>query len=228
MLDKRAFGRSRLDCSWRLGRQLLTAALICGLAPWSLAAEGPVGQARVYKKVGDRELRLFVVHHDGWQPTDQRPALVLFHGGGWTGGSPMQFNDQVTYLARRGMVCFQVEYRLVKDVPGPPLNCVHDAKSAMRWVRSHAGELGIDPKRIAAGGGSAGGHLAAFVGMVEGLDDPHRPRHPRIPRRNGRRQCRDETDFSQSVSLRWTYAWRRPYNTLRQIRGISIYPEDGV
>jgi len=160
------------SASWHLACGLLSIAVACGFGPSSLAAEGPVGQTRVYKKMGDRELRLFVVHPDGWQPTDQRPALVLFHGGGWTGGSPTQFNDQATCLARRGMVCIQVEYRLVKDVPGPPLNCVHDAKSAMRWVRSHAGELGIDPKRIAAGGGSAGGHLAAFVGLVEGLDDP--------------------------------------------------------
>jgi acetyl esterase/lipase len=71
------------------------------------------------------------------------------------------------------MVCVQVEYRLIaKGDKGAPIDCVYDAKSAMRWVRGHAGELGIDPKRIGAGGGSAGGHLAAFVGMVEGLDDP--------------------------------------------------------
>lgn len=151
---------------------LLTFALSYGLAPWCHAAEAPVGQSRVYKKAGARELRLFVVNPTDWKPTDQRPALVLFHGGGWTGGFPVQFNDQAAYLAQRGMVCIQVEYRLVKDVPGPPVDCVQDAKSAMRWVRSHAGELGIDPKRIAAGGGSAGGHLAAFAGMVEGLDDP--------------------------------------------------------
>ncbi len=157
---------------WGHGGWLLTIAFVFGLCPWCLAAESPVGQTRVYKKVGDRELRLFIVNPEGGKPSDQRPALVLFHGGGWTGGSPVQFNDQAAYLARRGMVCIQVEYRLVKDLPGPPLNCVQDAKSAMRWVRSHAGELGIDPKRIAAGGGSAGGHLAAFVGMVEGLDDP--------------------------------------------------------
>ena len=50
--------------------------------------------------------------------------------------------------------------------------CCNDAKSAIRYVRSHAAELGIDPRRIAAGGGSAGGHLAAFAGMVEGQDDP--------------------------------------------------------
>jgi acetyl esterase/lipase len=155
-----------------LGLGLLAIALSCGLGLWCHAAEGPVGQARVYKKVGDRELRLFVVNPEDWQAADQRPALVLFHGGGWTGGSPVQFNDQAAYLARRGMVCIQVEYRLVKDVPGPPVHCVQDAKSAMRWVRSHAAELGIDPQRIGAGGGSAGGHLAAFVGMAQGLDDP--------------------------------------------------------
>jgi acetyl esterase/lipase len=155
-----------------LGLGLLIIVLSCGLGPWCHAAEAPVGQMRVYKKVDDRELRLFVVNPKDWQPTDQRPALVLFHGGGWTGGSPVQFNDQATYLAQRGLVCIQVEYRLVKDVPGPPIHCVQDAKSAMRWVRSHAAELGIDPQRMGAGGGSAGGHLAAFVGLVEGLDDP--------------------------------------------------------
>jgi acetyl esterase/lipase len=155
-----------------LGFWLLSIALSCGLGPWCHAAETPVGQMRVYKKVDNRELRLYIVNPAAWQPTDQRPALVLFHGGGWTGGSPAQFNDQATYLAQRGLVCIQVEYRLVKDVPGPPIHCVQDAKSAMRWVRSHAAELGVDPDRIGAGGGSAGGHLAAFVGLVQGQDDP--------------------------------------------------------
>jgi len=153
----------------------LIAVLLCVLnlaVASSRAAETPIGQARVYKKVGDRELHLFVVNPEDWKSADRGPALVFFHGGGWVGGVPSQFNDQAAYLTRRGMVCIQVEYRLVKDVPGAPTNCVHDARSAMRWVRAHAGELGIDPARIGAGGGSAGGHLAAFVGLVDGLDDP--------------------------------------------------------
>jgi acetyl esterase/lipase len=153
----------------------LLAIVFCVLpcaAACSLAAEAPVGQGQVYKQVGDRQLHLFIVNPEGWKATDQRPALVFFHGGGWVGGTPSQFNDQAAYLAQRGMVGIQVEYRLVKDVPGPPLQCVQDAKSAMRWVRAHAAELGIDPHRIGAGGGSAGGHLAAFVGLVDGLDDP--------------------------------------------------------
>jgi dienelactone hydrolase len=71
------------------------------------------------------------------------------------------------------MVGIRVEYRVIpKGDKGPPVVCCNDAKSALRWVRAHAKELGIDPDRIAASGGSAGGHLAAFTGMVEGVDDP--------------------------------------------------------
>jgi acetyl esterase/lipase len=71
-------------------------------------------------------------------------------------------------------VCIQPAYRLLsrEDTQQPPDICIHDAKSAMRWVRSHSKEIGIDPNRIAAGGGSAGGHLAAFVGLADGIDDP--------------------------------------------------------
>ena len=149
-------------------KQLLLLLLACGCA---LGAAEPV--ACVYKKVDGRELKLTIVNPPDWKASDQRPAMVFFHGGGWVGGGPTQFTQHSDYLATRGMVCIQVEYRLIpKGDKGPPIMCVNDAKSAMRWVRSRAGELGIDPKRIGAGGGSAGGHLAAFVGMVEGLDDP--------------------------------------------------------
>ncbi len=140
------------------------------LCPLLQAAE-PITQ--IYKKVAQRELKLTIVNPPDWKASDQRPVMVFFHGGGWTGGGPTQFTQHSDYLATRGLVCIQVEYRLIeKGDKGPPVNCVADAKSAMRWVRSHAAELGIDPDRIGAGGGSAGGHLAAFVGMVEGLDDP--------------------------------------------------------
>ena len=148
----------------------LLAALLPALA---CAAEAPLGTSHVYKHVDDRDLKLFVVSPPNVKPSDRRPALVFFHGGGWTGGAPTQFNTQSAYLASRGLVCVQVEYRLLeKTDKAPPLVCVQDAKSAMRWVRSHAAELGIDPARIGAGGGSAGGHLAAFVALVPGSDDP--------------------------------------------------------
>ncbi len=139
----------------------------------SAIVETSVSESRVYKKTGDRELKLFIEKPSGWKTTDQRPAMVFFFGGGWVGGTPEQFRGQSEYLATRGLVGIRVEYRTIpKGDPGPPTVCCADAKSAMRYVRSHAAELGIDPNRIGAGGGSAGGHLAAFVGMVEGQDDP--------------------------------------------------------
>ncbi len=157
-------------------RPLLTAFLLtvcCVLfAPLTLAAK-PVGEAIVYKTVGDKNLTLYVTKPKDWKATDRRPAIVFFHGGGWVGGSPGQFTEHSKYLASRGMVAIQAQYRLLdRKKKDPPTVCIYDAKSALRWVRSHASSLGIDPNRIASGGGSAGGHLAAFVGIVDGMDDP--------------------------------------------------------
>jgi acetyl esterase/lipase len=157
----------------RFGFAITTLWSLGLLSTSSGLAAKPAGEMHVYKKVGDRSLKLYVTKPADWQPADARPAIVFFHGGGWVGGQPGQFTEHSKYLASRGMVAVQVEYRLLERKGGdPPTVCVHDAKSAMRWVRSRAQQLGIDPKRIASGGGSAGGHLAAFVGMVEGLDDP--------------------------------------------------------
>jgi acetyl esterase len=136
------------------------------------AAEMP-GEPHIYKKIDGRELRLYVFKPHDWKASDQRPAMVFFHGGGWSGGGPIAFMRQSEYLATRGMVAVSVEYRLLeKNQAETPFICMHDAKSALRWVRSHAKELGIDATRIGAGGGSAGGHLSAFLGLVAGYDDP--------------------------------------------------------
>ncbi|TDU63134.1 acetyl esterase/lipase [Prosthecobacter fusiformis] len=131
-----------------------------------------MGNAHVYKKADGQELKLYVMTPPDWKATDKRPAAVFYHGGGWIGGQPTQFNYQGHHLTTRGMVVVQVQYRLVNKKGEVPLNACLDARSSMRWVRSHAAELGIDPDRIAAGGGSAGGHLASYLGMVDGKDDP--------------------------------------------------------
>lgn len=136
-------------------------------------AAKPEGEQHTYKTVGDRKLSLYVTKPADWTPQDQRPAIVFFHGGGWVGGAPGQFTEHSKYLASRGMIAVQVEYRLLdRKSSDPPTVCIQDAKSAMRWVRGRATTFGIDPNRVASAGGSAGGHLAAFVGVVEGLDDP--------------------------------------------------------
>lgn len=154
-------------------RTLLPVIILGILAACVASAEKPVGTPYTYKVADGKELKLYVSTPPGWKPTDSRPAIVFFHGGGFVGGNAGQFAGQCLYLASRGMVAISAEYRLLsKDRRKAPLVCNQDAKSAMRWVKTHVGELGFDPKRIAAGGGSAGGHLAAFVGLVDGGDDP--------------------------------------------------------
>ncbi len=147
----------------------LLFSLIITLSRLTVAA---APETVVYKKVEDRELKIFIERPAAWKATDQRPAIVFYFGGGCVGGTPEQFRKQSEYLATRGMVGIRVEYRTIpKGDKGPPVICCADAKSAMRYVRAHAKELGIDPKRIADSGGSAGGHLAAFTALVDGIDD---------------------------------------------------------
>ncbi len=99
------------------------------------------------------------------------PAIVFFFGGGWTGGSPEQFVPQCRHLAARGMVAAVADYRVASRHQAKPAECVADAKSCVRWLRKNAARLGIDPYRLAAGGGSAGGHLAGAVATLPGLDE---------------------------------------------------------
>jgi acetyl esterase/lipase len=128
-------------------------------------------EAHLYKTVGDVKLNLYVFKPADWKATDRRPAVVFFFGGGWTNGSPGQFEPQCRHFAERGMVAITADYRVKIRQGVTPVECVMDAKSAVRWVRTHAAELGIDPNRIAAGGGSAGGHVAACAGVVPGLEE---------------------------------------------------------
>ena len=97
--------------------------------------------------------------------------MVFFFGGGWVGGTPKQFYPQCESLADRGIVAISAEYRVKSRHQTTPFECVKDGKSALRWVRKHAAQFGIDPDRIGAGGGSAGGHVAAAVATVPGLNE---------------------------------------------------------
>lgn len=132
----------------------------------------PGAKVETYKTVGDTTLKLYVFEPDGWKPTDKRPAIVCFFGGGWTSGSPRQFLPQCKYLATRGMVAIAADYRVASRNHVKAVDCVKDAKSAIRFVRKNAAQLGVDPNRIVAAGGSAGGHLAAACGTIAGFDEP--------------------------------------------------------
>ncbi len=124
-----------------------------------------------YKTIGDVELALHIFNPPDHRASDKKAAIVFFFGGGWNGGSPSQFFNQSKYLASRGMVSVCAEYRVKSRNQTSPKECVMDGKSAVRWLRVHCKELGIDPNRLAAGGGSAGGHVAAATGTCKAFDE---------------------------------------------------------
>jgi acetyl esterase/lipase len=115
-------------------------------------------------------LKLDVFYPPNHQPTDKAACIVFFFGGGWNGGTPAQFHPHCEYLAGRGMVAISAQYRTKSSHQVEPKTCVLDGKAAIRWVRDNATKLGIDPDRLAAGGGSAGGHVAAAVAACGKLE----------------------------------------------------------
>jgi acetyl esterase/lipase len=126
-------------------------------------------KSETYRKVGDTELKVWIFE-PAQKSAKPLPAIVFFFGGGWTGGSPTQFEPQSRHLASRGMIAIVADYRVKTRQNAKPADCVSDAKACVRWVRANAARLGIDSERIAVGGGSAGGHLAASVATLPGLD----------------------------------------------------------
>ena len=156
-------------------RRLAVAMLA---AAWGLAAQQPKAQQKaqdppfelppgvvverdlVYARYGARELKL-----DLYRPESAEgplPGVVFIHGGGWSGGNRSAFRRQAAHLAARGFIGATIEYRLSGEATYPA--AVHDSKAAVRWMRANAARYRINPDRIAAAGGSAGGHLVAMLG----------------------------------------------------------------
>ena len=152
-------------------RALLLLSFVLPLAASAQLVKLDGAKAIQYKQVEDTKLFLHVFNPKGHKDSDRRPAIVFFFGGGWSGGTPKQFEPHCTYLASRGMVAITAEYRVKSRNKTTPFECVKDGKSAIRWVRANAGKLGVDPKCVAAGGGSAGGHVAAATGNCPGLEE---------------------------------------------------------
>lgn len=112
---------------------------------------------------------------DVFQPSAKsakpRVAVVLFHGGAWVAGNKSETHDMARGLARNGYVAFSVGYRLATPAGNHWPAQLDDAQRAVRWVRAHAGTYGIDPRRVGAMGGSAGGHLVACLGTNDTRDN---------------------------------------------------------
>ena len=143
----------------------------------NVAQDGKPTRTVIYKKAPNAAGKELDLSMDIFEPAnhkagDKTPAIVLFYGGGWSGGDADLFYAHATYLASRGMMAFVPTYRTKNSAKTTPFEAVTDAKSAMRWVRQNAATLGVDPDRIAAAGSSAGGHLAATAALVTGFDEP--------------------------------------------------------
>jgi acetyl esterase/lipase len=127
----------------------------------------------IYKTLPDRTLELHIFEPKGFQTSDKRPCFLAIHGGGWTAGTPTVMYCVASHFAERGWVGVSLRYRIQKPERNTTVfDCVRDGRSAMRYLRAHAAELGIDPEHIVAGGRSAGGHVAAATALFDGVDEP--------------------------------------------------------
>ncbi len=144
------------------------AALVYSVTISELKVDNMTPEKLIYKTIGDKTLSV-----DVYYPTDKsrvpRPAIMMIHGGGWSGGNPSLLAPHCRYFASRGMVAINVEYRLVsKDNKLRISDCIADCRDAYQFILKSADKLNIDIGKIVVAGESAGGHLAAMVGMMTG------------------------------------------------------------
>lgn len=125
----------------------------------------------LYKQIDSTELYMDILYPQNFEPQTTYPAMVFFFGGGWNGGSIAQFEPHAKYFAERGMVCFLADYRVFSRQNTSPFESLKDAKSALRFIRKNASDFHVDPDKIVAAGGSAGGHLAAATAFIEKFND---------------------------------------------------------
>jgi len=143
-------------------------AALCGLAP-SVATPQPAAAqtpaVHAYREVNGKTLNVHVFAPAGARRADAKAAILLFHGGGWVAGEPEWTFVSARRYADSGLVAVPVQYRLSGEST-TPIDALSDVCSAFQWVRARAASLGVDPRRIAASGVSAGGHLAAAAATI--------------------------------------------------------------
>ncbi|SDD04206.1 alpha/beta hydrolase [Niabella drilacis] len=137
-----------------------------------LATNFLFGQSTVvYKTIDTLHLKMEIYEPRGMDANVKHKAIVFFFGGGWTKGSPAQFRSQAAYFASKGLVCFLPDYRVESRNRATPFEALKDAKSAIRFLKQHAGKFHIDSAGIVAAGGSAGGQLAAATALISDYNE---------------------------------------------------------
>jgi acetyl esterase/lipase len=154
----------RSVCVWVIAT--LQVLVVAALAASQDETARPAPVEYVYAQPGGTQLIAYVFSPDDSSAT-KRSAIVLFHGGGWAMGEPAWAFSRAKHFAERGMVAVAAQYRLSDQKEITPHEAMSDARAVFRWVRTHADSLGIDPKRVAAYGWSAGAHLAASAAIFD-------------------------------------------------------------
>jgi acetyl esterase/lipase len=147
---------------------IAVGALVEGLtnsSPPVLSNATILPRTYVYREIAGRALKAYVFVPTGKSDAKQTPAILLFHGGGWSAGSAEWTFDSARRFAAWGLVAISIEYRLSQGSV-TPIDALDDTCAAFRWARQHADELSLDPKRVAGYGVSAGGHLLAAAATV--------------------------------------------------------------
>lgn len=119
----------------------------------------------IYKTENDFQLEAHIFRPKGISKTEKRPAIVIFHGGGWSMGSPIWAFKDARHYSELGIIGIAGHYRLSNRRDITPVEAMQDAKDLIIWLRMNADSLGIDKDRIAAAGWSAGAHLAASTAI---------------------------------------------------------------
>ena len=125
-----------------------------------------------YARPGGEELEADVWRPPGGGPAGEadaakgRPAVIVVHGGGWRSGERGDFPRWNAWLASKGYVVFDIDYRL--SPPPSWRDAPADVRCAVGWVKENAARYGVDPERVALMGRSAGGHLALLTAYTQG------------------------------------------------------------
>lgn len=137
-----------------------------------------IQQKQTYKQVDGRELKADIFYTSKTFSNKDNPVIAFFHGGGWAFGDPSEFHGACKRFAEKGFVTFSFQYRLSVDengkAPHPditPVECVKDARSAIRWLKANADPLKIDPDKIIVGGQSVGGQLTLSTAMLDDVNE---------------------------------------------------------
>jgi acetyl esterase/lipase len=129
-----------------------------------------IAEKILYKNTPQEDMYLYLLRPEG-SHKNVLPAIIYFTGGGWVDGSVESQIANAAWFRDRGIIGIDADYRVQSRHGTTPIECIRDAKSAVRYIREHAVELGIDPDKIIVAGGSAGGHIAACT-AIDGGDEP--------------------------------------------------------